>query len=57
MFCIGDFFGEDQLCQDEWEQYKKSGKIGMKNLLFYLKYLHINVIFNFYFKFQFPSIH
>lgn len=34
MFCIGDFFGDDQLRQDEWEEYKKSGKIGMSNQSF-----------------------
>lgn len=26
VFCIGDFFGDDESCEKEWEEFKKSGK-------------------------------
>lgn len=34
VFCVGDFFGDDELCEKEWEEFKKSGKISKKTLLF-----------------------
>lgn len=26
VFCVGDFFGDDEFCEKEWEEFKKSGK-------------------------------
>jgi len=26
VFCIGDFFGDDESSEKEWEEFKKSGK-------------------------------
>jgi len=34
VFCVGDFFGDDESCVKEWEEFKKSGKIGKITLLF-----------------------
>jgi len=34
VFCIGDFFGDDESCEKEWEEFKKSGKNSKKLLLF-----------------------
>lgn len=33
VFCIGDFFGDDN-CEAEWNQFKKSGKISKENQFF-----------------------
>lgn len=33
VFCIGDFFGDDESCKIEWEHYKKSGKISKTTVL------------------------
>lgn len=34
VFCIGDFFGDDESSEKEWEEFKKSGKYGKETLLF-----------------------
>lgn len=33
VFCIGDFFGDDEVSEIEWEQFLKSGKTGKENKL------------------------
>lgn len=37
MFCIGDFFGDDE---KEWEQFKQSGKIGKQYMFSYTDKLY-----------------
>jgi len=34
VFCIGDFFGDDETSEKEWEEFKKSEKKGKYNRLF-----------------------
>lgn len=44
VFCIGDFFGDDDSSEQEWEEFKKSGIIGKNNVgsnLFKIKFILI----------------
>lgn len=32
VFCVGDFFGDDESSEREWEEFKESGIIGKSDL-------------------------
>lgn len=34
VFCIGDFFGDDESSEEEWKRFIKSGKISKKLFFF-----------------------